>query len=409
VTTNRSPDSTQSHRLNMKRRQFILASSGVAGSLFVPSIRAAQPCPPPTLSISGGDTVATTCPAGSTLSWAAAQMAPGTWVKVNTINQDAALGVGPTSGSMIHYCNQMPWNPVRKSIEIVAMDHNAGTQRYVRYNDLTNAFEVVQADDGAGGSTRHGYGHTAVNPYTGDLYHRLAEFNYEGSGPLVRKWAQGGSSWTSLARPTTLYYMQNAIASCWWSGSFTGAGTQGCLLVYNSGDSAIGGSASDGGMYAYNPLTNSWFWTSRSMSPFYGTSGATYHSVMAYSAARNVAVYGGGNDNPRKIWRLNADRSVTPMPDTPAGCTLGVQQGVLCEDPVTGNFLVLSQGSLFELNPTGSGTWTKLSGSRVPPSGMGNPTAPDGVICTPIKDYGVVAYINQTSRGNGTFFLYKHA
>ena len=130
---------------------------------------------------------------------------------------------------------------------------------------------------------------------------------------------------------------------------------------------------------------------------------------MAYSAARNVAVYGGGNDNPRKVWRLNADRSFTPMPDAPTGCTLGVQQGVLCEDPVTGNFLVLSQGNLFELNPTGSGSWTKLSGSRVPPSAVGNPTAPDGVICTPIPQYGVVAYITQTSQVGGTFFLYKHA
>ena len=365
------------------------------------------------ISVSGGETVSTTCSTtaigSTTLASLAASMPAGSWAKVSAANQDAALGVGPTSGSMIHYCNQMPWNPVRKAIEIVGMDHNAGAQRYVRYNELSNAFEVVQADDGAGTSTRHGYGHSAVNPSTGDLYHRMAEFHYEGSGPLVRKWAQSGSSWTSLARPTTLYYMQNAIASCWWTGSFSGAGAQGCLLVYNSGDSALGGSASDGGMYAYNPLSNSWFWSSRSMSPFYGTSGASYHSVMAYSATRNVAVYGGGNDNPNKIWRLNADRSVTTMPNTPSGCTLGVQQGILCEDPVTGNFLVLSQGNLWELNPTGSGTWTKLSGNRVPPSAVGNPTAPHGVTCTPIRDYGVVAYITQSSKSGGTFFLYQHA
>ena len=70
---------------------------------------------------------------------------------------------------------------------------------------------------------------------------------------------------------------------------------------------------------------------------------------------------------------------------------------------------MLSQGSLFELNPSGSGTWTKLSGSRVPPSAVGNPTAPHGVTCTPIKDYGVTAYITQTGRSGGTFYLYKHA
>lgn len=394
----------------MKRRQLILATPGILGGIAVPGARAAQPCPPPVVAVAGGGSASTTCPASTTaLSVLAASMPVGSWAKLAVSNQDAALGVGPISGSMIHYCNQMPWNPVRKAIEIVGMDHNAGMQRYVRYSAATNAFEVVQADDGAGAATRHGYGHTVVNPATGDLYHRLAENHYEGPGPLVRRFAQSGGSWTNLARPGTLFYMQNAIAACWWTGPFAGAGAQGCLLVYNSGDSAVGGSADDGGIYAYDPLSNNWFWSARRMSPFYGTKGNTYHSVMAYSAQRNVAVYGGGNDNPTKSWRLNADRSVTAMPNTPAGCTLGVQQGILCEDPATGNFLVLSQGSLWELNPTGAGRWTKLSGGRVPPAGVGNPTAPAGVVCTPIRDHGVVAYITQTSSTGGTFYLYKHA
>jgi hypothetical protein len=103
------------------------------------------------------------------------------------------------------------------------------------------------------------------------------------------------------------------------------------------------------------------------MAPFYSTSGNTYHSVMQYSAKKNVAVYGGGNDDPRKLWRLNYDRSVTAMPYVPTGKTVGIQNGILVEDPVTGNFLLLSAGQLLELNPTGSGTWTQLGGSRTPP------------------------------------------
>jgi hypothetical protein len=394
----------------MKRRQLIWATPGILGSIAVPRARAAQPCPPPVVGVIGGGSVSTACPASANpLSALAASMPAGSWAKLMVSNQDTVLGVGPISGSMLHYCNQMPWNPVRKAIEIVGMDHNAGMQRYVRYNAVTNAFEVVQADDGAGTATRHGYGHTVVNPATGDLYHRLAEDHNDGPGPLVRRFAQSGNSWANLARPNTLFYMQIAIAACWWTGSFAGAGAQGCLLIYNSGDSARGGSANDGGIYAYDPLANNWFWSARGMSPFYGNAGATYHSVMAYSARRNVAVYGGGNDNPTKIWRLNADRSVSAMPDTPAGCTLGVQQGILCEDPATGNFLVLSQGGLWELNPTDSGRWTKLSGGRVPPAAVGNPTAPHGVVCTPIRDHGVVAYITQTSSTGGMFHLYKHA
>jgi hypothetical protein len=182
--------------------------------------------------VDDGSLVNTSCPISSTpLSSIAAARTAGSWVRVSASNQDAVLGVGPTSGSTIHYCNQMPWNPQRSAIEIVAMDHNAGMQRYMRYNALSNAFELVQADDGAGTATRHGYGHNSVNPFTGDVYHRLAEYGYEGSGPLVRKFAMGGSSFTNLARPTTLFYMQNAIGSCWWVAHWTRAHRAACCCT----------------------------------------------------------------------------------------------------------------------------------------------------------------------------------
>ena len=338
-------------------------------------------------------------------------MSPGTWTNLAASGQNAALGVGPVSGSMIHYCNQMPWNKFNASIEIVGMDHAAGMQRHVRFNTATNNFDVIQADTGAGAATRHGYGHSTVNPFTGDLYHRLAEYDYEGAniGFLVRKKALGAATFSDMPRVARLFYMQNAIGSCWWSGSFAGAGAQGCLLLFNSGDSYPTGSATDGGIYAYNPLANSWFWRSQSMAPWYGNTGASYSSVMAYSARKNVAVYGGGHERPTKLWRLNADRSFTPMPDCPTDCQIGVQRGVLCEDPVSGNFLVLSQRNIFELNPDGAGSWTKLTGSRVPPAAVGDPAVPHGVICTPIAEHNVIAYITQTAVNGGTFFLYKHA
>lgn len=344
----------------------------------------------------------------SALGQLAASMAPGRWAQLSVSNQNAMLGVGPTSGTMLHYCNSMPWNRLRKAIEIVAMDHAAGMQRYVRYSEATNSFELVTPDTG-GTSTRHGYDHNSVNPFNGDLYHRLALFGYESSGILVRKWSYFANSFVDLPLAPTLFYMQNAIGTCWWSGAFSGAGNQGCLLIFNSGDSATGGSANDGGMYAYDPTTNKWFWSTRGMAPFYGTKGSTYHSVIEYSAKKNVAVYGGGNDNPKKLWRLNSDRSFMAMPDCPGTATVGMQQGVICADPVTGNFILLSQGQLWELNPNGAGTWTQMTGTRVPPAGVGNPSFPHGIFCASIADHGVIAYITQTGSGGGTFFIYKHA
>lgn len=339
-----------------------------------------------------------------------AGMASGTWEQHTTVTgQNAALGVGPTSGSAIHYCNQMPWNPIRKAIEIIAMDHNAGAQRYMRYDALTDAFVTVSADDGVGTATRHGYGHNTVNPATGDVYHRLAEYDFEGSGLLVYKVAYPGDTLAAMARVDKLFYMQNGIASCWWTGSFTGGGAQGTLIIYNSGDSNVPpGSSNDGGIYCYDPVANSWFYTSRGKTPFYGdTSDQTYHSVMAYSSIKNCAVMGGGNANNKKLWRLNSDRTTTAMPDAPSGCTIGVQAGILCENPVNGNFLVLSNNNLYELNPSGSGSWTTLTGGSVPPSGL-NPTGgANGVTCTPIPAYRGIVYIQQTGSTGGTVWCYK--
>ena len=99
--------------------------------------------------------------------------------------------------------------------------------------------------------------------------------------------------------------------------------------------------------------------------------------------------------------------SVTVLDAT--GKAVGIQRGNLAVDPVTGNFLLLSAGQLWQLDPSGAGTWTQQSGTRTPPAGVGVPNKPDGVISTSIPEYGVVAYITQTSTIGGTFFLYKHA
>ena len=45
----------------MKRRDFILGSASMAGVMFPGSTWAAEPCPPPRVSLSGGSSVATTC------------------------------------------------------------------------------------------------------------------------------------------------------------------------------------------------------------------------------------------------------------------------------------------------------------------------------------------------------------
>ena len=336
----------------------------------------------------------------------AAAMQPGTWAPLVVADQDAVLGVGNVSGTMIHYSNSMPWNPWSRAIEILAEDHNWGAVRYAQYDERGNRFVLVTADAGFGTNTQHGYDHNSVNPSTGDYYYRPA---WIGDPHIVvkKKLLSSATTFTDLPLlPTN--YEQIAIASTWWSGAFLGAGNQGCLMIFNSGDAF--GNAMDGQIAAYDPLSDSWFYNQHGMAPLFGTNGSTYHSVMEYSAPHNVAVYGGGNAQPTRLWRLSSDASFTEMPEVPPGKAVGVQRGNLVADPVSGNFLLLSAGELWELDPSGSGTWTAQTGGRVPPSGVGvpGPNNPEGVISSAIADYGVVVYVTQSSRNGGTFYVYKH-
>jgi hypothetical protein len=306
---------------------------------------------------------------------------------------------------MIPYCNAMPWNPVNRSIEIEAADHPFRTpHRHVRYVEATNAFEVVSASTGL---DAHGYDHVGVNPFTGDLYFKA--FGEIGIRPLVvSKKVFGQSTWTRL--PTINADQNITFGTAWWSGPFTGGsglGAQGGFAVYSRGSN--NGKSTDGFVGIYDPISNTWPFQANSMSPFVN---GGYNAVMAYSSVKNVAVYGGGNNNANRLWKMNSNGAVTVMTEAPANIGIGIHTGILVEDPVTGNFLLLSKGFLYQLNPDGSGTWTQQTGSRAPPSGVGVPADSGGnnfLFGAPLPDHGVVAFIRQSNSGNGAFWLYKHA
>jgi hypothetical protein len=347
-------------------------------------------------------------PSTSVLGSLASSMAPGTWAQVAGTNQNAVLGSQTgASGSMIFYCSYFPWNPVARRIEIVGQDHLYGLpQSYARYDDNLNAFVLAAADDGvisAGSTPAHGYGTTHVNPFTGDLYHHKAP------GPTtsidVWKCASGSATFSRLGTVPSAY-AQFAISGCWWKGPFTGVsvGAQGAYMVYNSGASFD--TAADGEIVVYDPTVPGFKATLTGVTPF---AISVEDCVMAYSEVHNCALYGGGDANKYVAYRLNSNGTHTAMPTVPDS-GMGLQSGIIAADPVTGNFLLLAGGGLWELNPTGSGTWTKQTGSRVPPAGVGNPTTMGGgVVLSSISDYGVVAVLTQTRGSGGTFFLYKHA
>jgi len=328
------------------------------------------------------------------LGQAALDLAAGAWAQFVVPNQDAILADDGSSGSCITFANSFPWNPISQCVEMLTSDHHGETpnMRHIRYNDLDDAFANVQGM-GAVPGIGHGYDHNALNPTTGDFYHRL----YGGDINIYRK-ALGAGSFSSLTSLSAS--AQVAIGACWWRGSFTGGGAQGSLVVFNSGNS--NNAANDGQIVAYNPLTGTWFYNQVGKAPFYG-SGSTYHSVIEYSFVKNVAVYGGGNVAPDRLWRISSDGSSVAMPNTPSGKIVGIERGVLVDDPVSGNFLLLSAGQLWELNPDGSGTWTQKTS---PPGAVGVPGA-QWVVAAAIPDYDVIMFITQENQTGGNVYLYK--
>ena len=176
-----------------------------------------------------------------------------------------------------------------------------------------------------------------------------------------------------------------------------------------------------GDLYCYDPLAEKIIFSRRGMMP--GSPGA-YDNLMEYSALKNCAVYGGGNnyspgDRYKKMWRLNADHSFTAMPDAPQA--IGVNVGMQFVDELaTGNFLAVGFGEVWELNPDGAGKWTKQTGTRsmpaeiLIPEGLYDDNSPQGAQATAIvacSTYGVVILLHASRRRTPRvkMFLYKHA
>lgn len=329
----------------------------------------------------------------SVLGQLAASMAAGTWKELVSQDIDSVLAVsGNPGGSQVSipFCNSMPWNPSTGRIEVVSADHGeTGGSRHMAYDDASNRWLLV--DRGIG---THGYQHVAVNPHTGDMYQRV-------DGDIYK---YVGGSWTKATTIPENLTQVPAVALSWWSGSFKGVGPQGALMVY---------SGNFGTINIWDPLSKTW---SRLGGMLPGQLGQ-YHVVSAYSARKNCLVYGGGNvsqgTNPvdKQVYRLNADGTKTRMPDAPY--SLGIYHGMnLVSDHATGSFLAFGFGQGWELNPDQAGKWTQLTGTRAPPKGLLDPTVqPNSLISVDCSTHGVVIYVDalRTRAPKCRMWVYKNA
>lgn len=331
----------------------------------------------------------------------AAAMPARSWVYMNGTTQNGVVCTAPASmkqhwwdnsgGSLFEWQNRMIWNPVAGTIE--TMGGGVGHldpcywHRYILATNSNDSYVISDADGG-----NHGFEHVTCNPFSGENY--LRKYN----AGWINKWTSSTTpSYSTIAQNPT---GSNIIAPIeWWRGSITGGGAQGLLTHVSS----------YGVVDFYNPLTNTWL---AGTSVPQMTQNA-YNLVSAYSAVKNVMVFGGWNPEPYRLWKVRSDRSCIRMNDAPVRVNL--YDVSFIADPITGNFLVHTKDRQFwELNPDGGGglgTWTQLpnapdgSGSLGRVSTNGNGSAGCGVAC--LQELGVVAFISLYNT-NAYLHLYKH-
>jgi hypothetical protein len=244
----------------------------------------------------------------------AASMPPGSWAELPGPDI-GVLAQGAHTGNVMPFAQSAHWDPVDQKLYFVGNDHNMSTTAFV-YDEATNAWSQLGNPSMVVG---HGYDHAAL-----DVVGRRFFLREYGIGD-VRSIYQA-----PLANPLDLMdigdfppgYAQVAIAIAYMPN--TG------LVVYNCGENA-------GQLSILDETTDTW------TDDIHGFGGnTTYHCFGEISEKHGIGLFGGGNEQPNEIFRLNADRTVTPLPDAPIG--LGIQQGNVAADPNTGDFLILGEG-----------------------------------------------------------------
>ena len=350
--------------------------------------------------ISNSHNVSIVTAASTAIGTLAQSMSAGTWAELTGVSNifNGIANTGKASGHYLSYGNAAVWNPANKTINIVGGDHDGSDTNWLHhciYTEATNTWANPVWPIFAS-SYGHAYDHLCVRPDNGDLYWR--HFN-DDTYEVARKTLAG--SWTEMTGEiaTNLYVNSPGCGVAWWTGSLTGIGASGCLLIANESES--------GEIVYYDPLNSTWGRISNAGGP----GNPDYHGLIEYSATKNCAIFGGSNQAGTVVRRLNSDKTTTVL--TPFTPRWGINRGNCVADPVTGNFLIRTSGTagFYEYNPSGSGSYRQLTGSSAAPASLGiTAQDPSNLMSCAIPEYGVVVYITAgSSVGACHMHLYKHA
>ena len=316
----------------------------------------------------------------------AASMAPGTWAELKTKNIVETIGSDGAGGALFGYSEGGAWDPATRQFLYVGGDHN-GVAEFISYSADTNTWKrfprpswIPSTNNGS--STIHGYDHNAINPATGDFYHRQFGLN------MVHKYRIATGTWSNLPPIATEDWLAGATGVEYYP-------ELGGLIVVN-------GAGGKGSVYLFSEKTQGWS-TLVSKLPM-----GQYHNFAEYSPAHKVMIFGGGHEDPGTLYKLDNAGKVTALKKPPIG--LGIGKSIVTVDPIGGDFLVFGSNASFYAYDVIADSW-KLQNGTVP---FFSPTR-EGPIwqtnATPVSTYGVTMFVKfyRGEPSRAWVYLYKHS
>ena len=262
--------------------------------------------------------------------------------------------------------------------------HATGYPRFAVYSETTNTWVEKPRPFWFPSITEtamHGYDHSAMNPATGELYHR--PFTGKRMVWRYRPWLDAWQTATTL--PTSLIASDADLSCCIGVEYFPEAKT----LVFVDGD--------PGKFFSFGTTTGRWTMHAT------GLTMGSYHNFAEYNPVVKVVVGGGGNGS-SDIYKLDTLGAVTKMRNAPFG--VGTMQSVFTVDPVSGDYLVFNASSQFYAYNVRTDTWTQKSGT-VPIFTSASPVV-TSVVATPVSTYGVNVFVS-CDGANCEVNVYKNA
>jgi hypothetical protein len=304
---------------------------------------------------------------GSVLGDLAKALPARTWVEMPENNSLKNMSL---DYSIFYYNDSGCWDPLNKRMRWVGGPGtccaNPAIYQILTYDEASDTWSRQSTPYSGSG---HGYDGNALDPGTGDHY--FTRYHDE----IVHKYS--GSSWSNL--PTLPYSATAAMGLAWFPELNNGQG--GLVHVGGSGRSA-------------------WFngssWTAI---PRPSQGWGSYHTFAEYNPVHKFVWLGGGNNNERVTYKLDAQLNLTRFQDAPFNLRPNVS--VNSVDPISGKFIVRqnSDNSFWEFDPIAD-SWQEITGMANKPASLSGFNAP-------ITDHGVIMYLrhqNATRR----VYLYRH-